>query len=1053
MKNKADNMTNQKSQKNKKYRYLKKLGIIIITLIALTIIAIITITRPFFLKKIILPKISKQLNTPITVEQISLQPLSKIKLTKLCIGEKNNPFLKDCDLTCNYKLIDILLKNKLTISGLTITNATLYLTEDANGKLKIPTNNHSSHHQKQKKDSNHPKTNLPPILNLTNINLNNLNLIYTQNKAKQNPTTIKLSNINLRIPSITSQKKVETSNLTAKISIKNKNITIKTADLNIPITFTINEKLLPQQITASIAVNNIQGQTKTMILDNHTIKGKISITSNNNIWSINPIQIQELDNNNIQSSLTITGNINQNSPQAKLQIAVTPINASTLNILGAITGDYNFGKTSGQYNAELTISDKQLITIKGSMKLKNITIQNNQQNTKKLPKYQLQITHNGTYSLKQKTTTIKKLDLYLTQNKHQIIALSLSSPWILKQNTNNKPNNTTQSNFNIKIEQFDLTTLNAFYQNKNQKIIAGHLNTNIQLQLQEFGKNIQASGIITINNLQIQNKKQKLPPFTIKQDLPLELTNYQQISIQHAATEIIIDNQIAMKMRNNIDFNLKNKTGIITTNLVNINEKLISLLINKNKQKIQNLIATGKMTTQIGKNKQITNKGELTIKSLNITNHYQQNINNLNSTLKFEQTINDKQLTINKFKLNLKQNATPILNLNINGKIAKKILTGKSNLNITSQTIDLKALQQIQQCLNNQPTTQPQPYYNYSQIITEPKQKQEPKPLPYKKLDLTINLNLQNVTYDKINMQECKGFITYQQNKLIIPIINIKSDEATAQIKNSWIDFNQIGYQYNLHTHIENLEITPFVATLKPKIQPHLVGNIKQIDIKTTGKGITINTLKKRMKTTIIAKINNLSLKNFETLAQTARERNIPELAEINFNKGDIELQITDGICNFKQFIFSGINQQVTLEGDIDLDQNINLITRFAVGGTINQRLRKRKVTNMFKTNKNGYVLLPSNLPISGTLKKPKANWQKFVLATLGAGALQKKLKTDSKTTGLLIDGISGLIENKEDQKEKSTEQLIQGLFNLGIQELERKQKKKQRKKQRKKHK
>jgi uncharacterized protein involved in outer membrane biogenesis len=163
----------------KKRRWLRILGAVCGALALLLVVAYFVVTSAWFLKGVILPKVSAALNATITVEDASLSPFSAITLSKLQVQTTGpEPLLRAGEVHARYSLWAIL-RGHILIKEATVESLVGQLIEYADGTSNLDPILRSFG-QEAKPKSTRSESAEPLQLDLQQIELKNVTLRYVK---------------------------------------------------------------------------------------------------------------------------------------------------------------------------------------------------------------------------------------------------------------------------------------------------------------------------------------------------------------------------------------------------------------------------------------------------------------------------------------------------------------------------------------------------------------------------------------------------------------------------------------------------------------------------------------------------------------------------------------------------------------------------------------------------------------------------------------------------------------------------------------------------------
>jgi hypothetical protein len=154
----------------------------------MVLVVVFVITRPFFLKNILLPQLSEEIGMPLYAEKVELSLLdTRLIFKNVKIGYADNSFIVGKEIsTC----IDILqaVKGSYNLNNVCLKSAGLILKRDKNYNWNIPGNNDE--------DSGSDSSDSGFTLDFSDINIINSFINIDLYEGKKH-TAVKLNNLNM----------------------------------------------------------------------------------------------------------------------------------------------------------------------------------------------------------------------------------------------------------------------------------------------------------------------------------------------------------------------------------------------------------------------------------------------------------------------------------------------------------------------------------------------------------------------------------------------------------------------------------------------------------------------------------------------------------------------------------------------------------------------------------------------------------------------------------------------------------------------------------------
>ena len=275
------------------------------------------ITSSFFLKNFGVSIVGNLLDTKISVSDINISPLRGfIKIDEAKLGPEKDPFLTTKHLYIKFNLLS-LLSGKIKSDKVDIVGVDGKIILDSKGKFNIPWLNYETPKklEEELKDADAASSSI--LLNISNININNVNLTYEQyDKTGNKFLTTSIKNYNIYSDSIITDKK-SIINYEGELNCKfENNVSLNNNLLKGKLEFELDSHAIPKNYNLTNSLNNISG----LFLKNSLAKYSFGIHSSGSFKNdFEEINIDKLDisqkyNNKNSSQININGK-NETDPQ------------------------------------------------------------------------------------------------------------------------------------------------------------------------------------------------------------------------------------------------------------------------------------------------------------------------------------------------------------------------------------------------------------------------------------------------------------------------------------------------------------------------------------------------------------------------------------------------------------------------------------------------------------------------------------------------------------------------------------------------------------------
>jgi hypothetical protein len=292
----------------------------------------------------------------------------------------------------------------------------------------------------------------------------------------------------------------------------------------------------------------------------------------------------------------------------------------------------------------------------------------------------------------------------------------------------------------------------------------------------------------------------------------------------------------------------------------------------------------------------------------------------------------------------------------------------------------------------------------------------EPAPVDLGGMPVRVNLDLRNISYKQLLLSSCKGEVRLQDNQVMLEGLEMLLNQAPIRLSGK-VDLGVKGYKYELRTDLQNMLLAPVVQSFMPEQKGKVEGTLKRLETTMSGAGITRPSLEKNLQASLNLDLASVVLRDVPLFVSLADALGIEELRSPNFDTGTVRLTAKNGLATVEKAAFSGSQQQFQFSGTVNFVQALDLTTRLAVAGKLEQKVSQLGIGHLMKRNADGYAELPVAIPVGGTLAKPQVrfDFRKFVADAV-------------KQTGrkVLESGLESLIKGEKIDKKSLLDMLKQ---------------------------
>ena len=503
-------------------RVLKIALYVLVVLVVVLIGAYLLLTREWFLKSQLLPRISKAVGAPVTVKTISLAPFSRIELTGLQVGEGATPFLKAGTVRCRYSLLAIL-GGEINVSELLLDGVRVHAIQDAAGKWNLPQPPASPKAAEPKTPAS-AKTARPPRLALTNIQVRDLQLVVDE-LAGAEPVHLEVTGVGLRLPELKAGQPVKLAGEGDLKFTQGQRIAITAGHGSSTLTAELGPDFLPDKLLQEKRVTGLAGHVDAIDLAGRELLSRIEIVRDGKAFTIKEFRIEESVAGKPETTLLVTGRIQPQPLELTLDVTANPISASALNLIGALAAGLDFGDTTARYAGHVAVDKGTMLVAQGKLELSKLTVRATHRQLPPMPPLEFTLEHNVTVDIQKKSARLTVLKADLKDAQTDIFRLELLEPTVFAWGGTG-PDGVTAApaKLNLTVNKLDLALAAPFVRSSSPVALrSGTVSGALVAEIAEMGKNVRLSGSLVADRVQLTASGKELPPLSLDSRLRLTL--------------------------------------------------------------------------------------------------------------------------------------------------------------------------------------------------------------------------------------------------------------------------------------------------------------------------------------------------------------------------------------------------------------------------------------------------------------------------------------------------------------------------------------------------
>lgn len=442
------------------------------------------VTSAPFVKKVVLPQVSRALQADITVADLQVSPLRKVVLQDVKIQPSGNePLLTIKEVRARYSLFSIL-RGNIEVSELTVESPRLTIVQDADGRsnldfLKSP--------QTAKPEDQSMATSTAsslPQLNLKLVALNNATVRLTKQHLSGAPDVVEVSGLNFKLQDLKNGEsgKVELS-FNASVEKTAQPAAMASAlkaRLGGQFTFNLAADLKPTEGKGglSCAVENATGDWA----DLNALAARLDCDTT-------PTEIKQLAVRFSKAEMAL-GEVRVSGPfdvakqEGKLKLEVLSLDRRVLNLVGAASG-IDFGTTTVNASADLELlRGGGAVSVAGRVEAAQLQLV---QQGRTSPTLDVRCDYAATIDKAAKTAEVRFLNLAGAQNARPFLQSEL--PRSLTLTWGGATTTASDATFLVRVSDLNLAEWREFL---GDETLAGSISGTLQLVTGDGGKQLRA---------------------------------------------------------------------------------------------------------------------------------------------------------------------------------------------------------------------------------------------------------------------------------------------------------------------------------------------------------------------------------------------------------------------------------------------------------------------------------------------------------------------------------------------------------------------------------
>ena len=482
----------------KKRRFLRILlwsaGVLIILIVAVYFVA----TSSAFLKGVILPKVSKQLNADVTVSDASIHPFKEVVLENVKVqAAGQEPVLTAQKVVLHYSLTDIIGGN-IHVDEVTVASPTVALIEKADGSRNIDPILKAQQAKpkepgKEKPPEQPSKPSKPPQIDVRKVSMTGATVRYIKEHKGGTRDADEISNLNVTLENLKNGQ-------TGKLSI-GADISVESNPPAPATNGTLQARLdghFELALTPDLKPGSIQGNTRVNVAKATGAFSDAATLGINLDCDATPTEIKQVALKFAKgeaglAQLLVSGPFDMQKQEGKLTVQLAGLDKRLLNLVGAKNG-LDFGPTTiGSTNQIELAKAGAVITAAGQLNVNKFKVTRTNQTT---PALDLVTKYNVTVDRNASNAVLRELTINGTQKGDPLIHGELANPMTVA--WGNAASAMGDSTLNLTVTNFNLVDWKPFI---GDQVSSGDVAAQLQVLSQQAGKQVSVNLDTRVQNL------------------------------------------------------------------------------------------------------------------------------------------------------------------------------------------------------------------------------------------------------------------------------------------------------------------------------------------------------------------------------------------------------------------------------------------------------------------------------------------------------------------------------------------------------------------------
>ena len=489
--------------------------------------AFLYISSGHFIKRHVLPRVSKAIGCDIQVREVGFAALRRLELRDVRVGDAGDPLLQAGTVRVRYRALSFL-SGKTVVDEVLLDQVRIAATPEKLEALARP----GPPAEKQPRKGSEPKK-MAELL-VRDVKVRDLGLSYVQ--AGTDAIEFEVSNLSLDLPELAVGKEFHLTVAAQAKARAGEQVDAEIKELSLNLRGVLGQSMTPSSLTLDVNAEGLAGTAGPVLLEGRHVHVAAEVTGGPANYMLRKFSVVESVGDMEDAALEANGSLGINPSSAVLEVMLDIAPNSLLNVIGAWYGNLDFGQTAVGYSGRLEFTSGQRFATRGQLRVDNLTVA--APGIPALRPLQVAVQHDLSADLAGKAVAVAQLDVKVSDGSRDVVTVKLDKAMALDLQD---PAADAPAALSVRVDRFDLTLLNAFLAARPEvRILSGELNRDVTITVENGGRRIALeAGGGGVDHLIVQQGDRRIGPLRIDHEARLQLAEFNTLNIEHFKIALI----------------------------------------------------------------------------------------------------------------------------------------------------------------------------------------------------------------------------------------------------------------------------------------------------------------------------------------------------------------------------------------------------------------------------------------------------------------------------------------------------------------------------------